>query len=232
MSDLMTRLCGVVLLLLAASCVPPSGLAAEESKSAGVQELLLTFQAAYCGRVDYRGTLGHEVGGGGAVLRQDLIDLTYRRPGFLSLRWKTGTFKGTALLSRLNWNRGSLLIRLGNWFDYLTFNVPPTEVGEPFVPGLKDLSEWLTALYSLTQRPATDRSLRQLEVRTADPNLAEGQVLLLVPAFLIPFRDNTVSTYEFVIERGTGVPMELVLRGAGGDIRQRMTYVDLQMNVG
>jgi outer membrane lipoprotein-sorting protein len=97
---------------------------------------------------------------------------------------------------------------------------------------LKDLSEWLTALFSLAQRPVSDRSLRQLELRTVDPSLADGQVLLVVPAFLIPFRDNTVSTYEFVIERGTGIPMELVLRGAAGDIRQRMTYTDLQINVG
>src|SRR5262249_32606430 len=36
----------------------------------------------------------------------------------------------------------------------------------------------------------------------------------------------------FVIERGTGVPVELVLRGAGGGGRQRLTYTDLQINGG
>ncbi len=90
----------------------------------------------------------------------------------------------------------------------------------------------MTALTTLAQRPALDPSLKLLEVHLSDPTLEEGQVLLSVPAFLIPFRDNTVSTYEFVIERGTGVPVELVLRGAGGEVRQRLTYTDLQVNGG
>ena len=208
-----------------AAAAPPADSFAE------VHEVLAQCQAAYYRLVDYRGTLRHEVREGGAVLRQDSIDVVFRKPGFLSLRWQTGLYKGTALLARPAWNQGNLLITLGGWFDFVTLSVPPTEVGEPFVPGLKDVSEWLTALLALAQRPASDRSLRLVELQTRDPNLAEGQVLLLVPAFLIPFRDNTVTTYEFVIERGTGVPLAVVLRGSAGEVRQRLTYTDLQINV-
>ncbi|MBI3302075.1 MAG: DUF1571 domain-containing protein [Deltaproteobacteria bacterium] len=220
------------LVLVVAVVVVLSPTLALADSFAEVQEILAQCQAAYHRLVDYRGTLRHEVREGGPAARQDLIDATFRKPAFLSLRWQTGLYKGTTLLARPAWNRGNLLIKLGDWFDYLTLSVPPTEVGEPFVPGLKDVSEWLTALTALAQRPAWDRSLRQIETRTTDPNLAEGQVLLSVPAFLIPFRDNTVSSYDFVIERGTGVPMELVLRGGGGEVRQRLTYTDLQVNVG
>src|SRR5215475_4975376 len=120
MSELIVRLGRVVLFWVAGSLVPQGGLAAEEGRAAEVQEILLQCQSAYYRLVDYRGTVRHEVGEGGTVLRQDLIELTFRRPGFLAMRWKTGVFKGTALLSRPNWNRGSLLIRLGDWFDYLT----------------------------------------------------------------------------------------------------------------
>ena len=189
-------------------------------------------EAAYHRLVDYRGTLRREVWEGQAAAQREDIEVAFRKPTFLSLRWRTGIYKGTELLSRPAWNQGNLLIKLGDWFDYITVSLPPIDVGEPFVPMLKDVSEWLTALAMLAQRPALDPSLRLVEVRLADPTLAEGQALLSVPAFLIPFRDNTVSTYEFVIERGTGVPVELVLRGAGGEIRQRLTYTDLQINVG
>jgi hypothetical protein len=65
-----------------------------------------------------------------------------------------------------------------------------------------------------------------------DPNVSEDHIVLVVPAFLVPFRDNSVSTYEFVIERGTGMPVELTLRGPGGEIRQRSVYQDLQINIG
>jgi outer membrane lipoprotein-sorting protein len=221
-----------VLGLVVVVLVPRTAAADRGEPLAAVREVLAQCQAAYHRLVDYRGTLRHEVGEGGALLRQDHIEATFRKPAFLSLRWQTGIFKGTTLLSRPAWNRGNLLIQLGEWFEYLTLSIPPTEVGDPFVPGLKDVNEWLTALTALAQRPASDRSMRQVELRTADPSLAEGQVLLLVPAFLIPFRDNTVSIYEFVIERGTGVPLELVLRGASGEVRQRMVYTDLQVNVG
>jgi len=64
------------------------------------------------------------------------------------------------------------------------------------------------------------------------PNVSEDHIVLDVPAFLVPFRDNSVSTYEFVIERGTGMPVELTLRGPGGEIRQRSVYQDLQINIG
>jgi hypothetical protein len=126
------------------------------------------------------------------------------------------------------------MMRLGEGFDYITVSVPSTEVGEPFSPGLKDLNEWLSALVSLAQRPITDRSLRLVEVRQGSPQgpEAKGRIILNVPAFLIPFRDNAVASYEFVIERGTGMPRELALRGAGGEIRQRMVYTRLHVNTG
>jgi hypothetical protein len=197
-----------------------------------VQEALAQCQAAYYRLVDYRGTLRREVWEGEQAPRRDEIDVVFRKPTFLSLRWRSGLHKGTELLTRPGWNQGNLFIRLGDWFSYVTVSMPPVDVGEPFVPMLKDVSEWLTALAALAQRPALDPSLRLVEVRLTDPALAEGQVLLVIPAFLIPFRDNTVAAYEFVIERGTGVPVELVLRGAGGEVRQRLTYSDLQINVG
>lgn len=197
-----------------------------------VLEVLSQCQAAYYRLEDYRGTLIHEIDESGAPSRQETIEAAFRKPGFLSLRWQSGLYKGTTLLTRPAWNQGNFLIKLGEWFDYIMISMPATEVGEPFVPGLKDVSEWLTALVSLAQRPVTDRSLHLVEVRSQAPNLPEGKVLLSVPAFLIPFRDNTVATYEFAIERGTGIPVELILRGAGGEVRQRISYTDLQTNVG
>lgn len=199
---------------------------------AELQEVLLQCQSAYYRLVDYRGLLRHEVWEGGELLRADEIEATFRKPSFLALHWQTGIFKETKLVSRPSWNRGNLLIQLGGWFDFLTLSIPPTEVGEPFVPGVKDVSEWLAALTVLARRSAADRSLRQVELRTREPNLPEGHVALLVPAFLVPFRDNSVAVYEFVIEQGTGMPTEVVLRGAGGEIQQRMIYRDLQINIG
>jgi outer membrane lipoprotein-sorting protein len=228
MNYLLRTACGILLITLG-SFRAASG--ASDSLSA-LQEVLIQSEAAYHRLVDYRGTLRREVWEGKAAARLEDIEVTFRKPGFLSLRWRTGIYKGTELLSRPAWNQGNLLIKLGDWFDYITVSLPPIDVGEPFVPMLKDVSEWLTALSMLAQRPALDPSLRLVEVQLVNPTLAEGQVLLSVPAFLIPFRDNTVSSYEFIIERGTGVPVELVLRGAGGEIRQRLTYTDLQINVG
>ena len=197
-----------------------------------LQEILQQCHGAYLRLVDYKGVLRQEVWEGGEPVREDEIEATFRKPSYLILQWQSGIFKGTKLVSRPSWNRGNLLIQLGGWFDFLTLDIPATEVGEPFVPGVKDLSEWLTALSVLAQRSVSDRSLRQVELRTKDPNLTEGHVLILVPAFLIPFRDNNVSMYEFMVERGTGMPKELVLRGAAGEIRQRISYRELQVNVG
>jgi hypothetical protein len=178
---------------------------------------------------DYRGTLRRESKEGS---EDDLIEVIFRKPLFLFLRWQAGVYKGTTLLTRPDRNRGDLEVALGEWFSFVSARIPVTEVGEPFVPSLKDVSEWLAALVSLAQRPPTDRSLRLVELRTGDVTVGEGRVLLIVPAFLIPFRDDAVSSYEFVIERGTGMPLELILRGAGGEIRQHLTYTDLQVNVG
>jgi hypothetical protein len=197
-----------------------------------LQEVLLQCQAAYYRLADYRGILRHEIWEKGEVVRDDEIEIIFRKPSFLTLRWQSGMFKGTMLVSRPFWNRGNFLIQLGGWFDFLILSIPSTEIGDPFVPSIKDVSEWLAALSMLAQRSVTDRSLRQVELRPKDPNMAEGHVVLLVPAFLVPFRDNNVSIYEFVVERGTGMPTELVLRGPGGEIRQRVVYRELQTNIG
>jgi outer membrane lipoprotein-sorting protein len=197
-----------------------------------VIKVLAQCQEAYYRLEDYRGMVLHTIREADGSVREERIEVAFRKPGFLSLRWQSGLYKGTALLARPGWNQGNLLLRLGEWFDFITVSIPATEMGEPFVPAVRDMSDWLTALTSLMQRPVTDRSLRMVEVQTVAANLPEGQVRLSIPAFLIPFRDNAVSTYEFVIERGTGVPTELVLRGAGGEVRQRVTYTDVQVNVG
>ena len=197
-----------------------------------VIKVLAQCQEAYYRLEDYRGTVLHTVREADGSEREERIEVAFRKPGFLSLRWQTGLYKGTVLLARPGWNQGNLLLRLGEWFDFVTVSVPATEMGEPFVPAVRDMNDWLTALTSLMQRPVTDRSLRMVEAQTVAANLPEGQVRLSIPAFLIPFRDDAVSTYEFVIERGTGIPTELVLRGAGGEVRQRVTYTDVQVNVG
>jgi len=212
----------------------PSGALGEggEERFGEVLQVLAQCQEAYYRLEDYRGTLVHEVGEASGATREERIEVMFRKPGFLSLGWQSGPYKGTKLLVRPGWNQGNLLLQLGEWFDYVTVSMAATEVGEPFVPALRDLSEWLTALVALAQRPVTDRSLRMLTVYAVAPNLPEGKILLSVPAFLIPFRDNTVATFEFVIERGTGLPSELILRGVRREVRQRLTYTDLQVNVG
>jgi hypothetical protein len=182
--------------------------------------------------MDYQGTLQREVWNGALLPHRDEIAVLFRKPRFLSLRWQAGLYEGTTLLERPGRNQGNLLLTLGGWFAYVTIRLPPIEVGEPFVPSLKDMSEWLTALLPLARRSASDRSLQHVEVRTEDPHLAEGRLVLSVPAFLIPFRDDAVAVYEFEIERGTGIPFALTLRGVGGEVRQRLTYTDLQVNVG
>lgn len=197
-----------------------------------VLDILLQCQTTYYRLEDYEGTLEHEVEEGRGGPRRETLEVMFKKPGFLSVQWRSGLYKGTVVSMRPGGNRGNLTIRLGEGFDYVTVSVPATDVGEPFTPGLKDLSEWLSALVFLAQRPITDRSLRLVEVRRAEPQAPEGRVILSVPAFLIPFRDNSVASYEFTIERGTGVPMELVLRGAGGEIRQRMIYTRLHVNSG
>ncbi len=218
----------LVVVVLVLSVEPAHG-----DQFAEVQEVLTQCQSAHYRLGDYRGMVRHEVVDGGNIIREDEIEVTFRKPSFLALHWKEGLFKGTTLLSRPAWNRGNLLIHLGEWFDFLTLNLPLTDVSEPFTPSLRDLNEWLTALAMLAQRlTAADRSLRQVKIRTNDPNISTDHVVLVVPAFLVPFRDNRVSTYEFVIERGTGVPVELALRGSGGEVRQRLVFHDLQVNIG
>ena len=204
-----------------------------------VLDILLQCQTTYYRLEDYQGTLRRDIEGRDGSSRQETLEVVFRKPGFLSVRWQSGLYKGTTLLIRPEVNLirpevnpGNVLIRLGEGFDYVTVNAPATEVGEPFTPGLKDLNEWLTALVLLAQRPVTDRSLRSVEVRHPSPQDPDGRFILSVPAFLIPFRDNSVAAYEFAIERGTGIPMELALRGAGGEVLQRMVYTSLHINTG
>ncbi|MSQ48720.1 MAG: DUF1571 domain-containing protein [Deltaproteobacteria bacterium] len=225
-------LLGLTLLLF---LPPASGLAQngkEVDQLAEVLKVLAQCREAYYRLDDYRGTVLHIVREADGETREERIEVAFRKPGFLSFRWESGLHKGTALLARPRWNQGNLMLRLGGWFDFLTISVPATELGEPFQPAVRDMSDWLTALAALAQRPVTDRSLRMVEVQMVAPYLAEGKMRLSVPAFLIPFRDNMVSTYEFIIERGTGIPTELTLRGVGGEARQQVLYTNLQVNVG
>ena len=197
-----------------------------------LQEILGACQAAYHRLVDYRGTLRHEVFEKGGGVRQHEIAVTFRKPGFLHMEWQAGLYSGTTLLTRPTRTLAAVFIRLGGWFDYVRVSLPPTEVDAPFSPALRDVNAWLYALRALHQRPVEDRSLQRVQLQPGDPQLAEGRVILSVPAFLIPFRDDTVSVYDFMIERGTGVPYELVLRGPAGEVLQRLSYTDLQINAG
>ena len=198
-----------------------------------VHDVLAECHAAYQRLGDYQGTLRHEVWEEGGGVRRHDISVTFRKPAFLHLRWQTGLHAGTILLTRPTRAPGPILIRLGGWFEYVTMSIAPTaEIGDLFAPALKDVNAWLYALRELARRPAAHPSLQLVEVHPGDPQLAEGRVILSVPSFLIRFRDNTVDTYEFVIERGTGIPFEMVLRGASGELRQRLTYLDLQVNIG
>ena len=197
-----------------------------------VQDLLTECRAAYFRLTDYRGTLRRETWTSGHEPHQEEIRVLFRKPGFLVLDWQTGPYAGTTLQARPGWNNGNFLLTLGGWFNYVKVSVPLIGLSEPFVPNLKDVHEWLGALLALSRRPASDRSLQLVRARTNDPQLEDGQILLSVPAFLIPFRDNAVAVYEFIIERGTGLPVGLTLRGPRGEIRQRLVYSTLEVNTG
>ena len=227
----MTRLVPMMLYTLSLVLFIPGGAAAEATEMR-VQEILTECQAAYHRLVDYRGTLRHEIWEKGGAQRQHEIAVTFRKPSSLLMQWQSGLYRGTTLLTRPTRALGTVFIRLGGWFDYVRVSIPSTEISDPFAPALKDVNAWLYALRALSQRSSADRSLQLVALQPGDPQLAEGRVILSVPAFLIPFRDNTVATYEFVIERGTGLPLELILRGASGEVRQRLSYTDLQVNIG
>ncbi len=228
----MIRLVSMLLCALSLVLLGTRGAVAEAEEETRVRQLLAECQAAYHRLVDYRGTLRHEVWEKGGVHRQHDIEVTFRKPAFLLMQWQSGLYNGTTLLTRPTRAMGTIFIRLGGWFDYVRVSIPPTEISDPFAPALKDVNAWLYALRELSQRPSADRSLQLVALQPGDPELAEGRVILSVPAFLIPFQDNTVATYEFVIERGTGLPLELILRGASGEVRQRLSYMDLQVNTG
>lgn len=202
------------------------------STGTAVQTLLAQCRAAYFRLVDYRGTLQHEIYPPGREPQRQEIAVLYRKPGFLSMHWQSGLYAGSTLLARPGWNNGNFLIRLGGWFDFVQINAPLIEIGHPFIPSLKDVHEWLSALLALSRRPASDRSLKLVHIRTDDREFPDGQLVLSVPAFLIPFWDNTVAVYEFVIEKGTGMPVALTLRGRHGEVFQRLSYTDLQVNSG
>src|SRR5262245_5317871 len=156
----------------------PSLAAGPPDSFATVQAILAQCQAASYRVVDYRGTLHREMWEGGGAPRLDDIEVVFRKPTFLSLRWQSGLYKGTELLTRPGWNRGNLFIKLGDWFSFITISLPPVDAAEPFVPMLKDVSEWLTALAMLAERSPLDPRLRVVEVRLTDQTLAEGQGVL------------------------------------------------------
>lgn len=201
-------------------------------QGATVATVLQESTAAYHRLVDYRGTLKHRIWKKGGVYDEHEIEVTFRKPGFVRMEWRTGLYEDTTLITRPTRAFRAVFIKLGGWFDFLRVAVPTTEVSEPFSPALKDINAWLYALRALHQRPVKDRSLQLLRLQTVDPEIADGRIILTVPAFLIPFRDNTVDTYEFAIEKGTGLPLELVLRGASGEVQQRISYLNLETNIG
>ncbi len=197
-----------------------------------VREVLTRCAEAHTQLLDYRGIVQQEIWETPSTLQREVIAVLFQKPASLYLRWQEGIYQDTELLTRYDWNQGNLLIQLGGWFSYLTVNVHPTEVGEPFITLTKDLREWLAVLSNLARRPASDRVFRFIDAHREEvPGEAE-KVVLEVPAFLIPFRDDSVFIYQFVIELERGVPVEMVLRGVDGEVRQRISYIDLQINVG
>lgn len=201
-------------------------------QKATVATVLRQSTAAYYRLVDYRGTLKHRIWEKGGAYNEHEIEVAFRKPAFLRMEWQTGLYEDTTLITRPTRAFRAVFIKLGGWFDFLRVAVPTTEISEPFSPALKDINAWLHALRALHQRPLQDRSLQLLRLQVVDPEIADGRVILTVPAFLIPFRDNAVDTYEFTIEKGTGLPLELVLRGASGEVQQRISYLDLETNIG
>lgn len=197
-----------------------------------VREVLSRCAETYARLLDYRGVVRQEVWDTPTTSRREVVTVLFRKPAFLYLRWQEGLYQDTELLTRYDWNQGNLLIQLGGWFSYVSVNVLPTEVGEPFVTFTKDLSEWLAALNDLARRPASNRVFRFIDAHRDEVPGEAGKVVLEVPAFLIPFRDDAISIYQFVIELERGVPVEMVLRGVGGEVRQRITFTDLQINAG
>ena len=178
----------VVLLFSPVSSIAQGAI--EEDRFGEVIKVLAQCREAYYRLEDYRGTVLYTVREADGETQEERIEIAFRKPGFLSLRWVSGLYKGTTLLARPGWNQGNLMLRLGEWFDFLTINVPATEMGEPFQPALRDMSDWLTALTALAQRPVTDRSLRMVEVQTVAPNLPEGKIRLSVPA--LPYRHTNL----------------------------------------
>jgi len=69
-----------------------------------VQEILTECRAAYFRMTDYRGRLHREslitAWTLGQEPYQEEIEVVFRKPGFLSLEWKSGLYAGTTLLAR------------------------------------------------------------------------------------------------------------------------------------
>ena len=72
-----------------------------------VLDILLQCQAAYYRLEDYQGVIHSEATEGNEGLRQETLDIAFRKPGFLLLRWQSGIYKGTTLTVRPDWNRGT-----------------------------------------------------------------------------------------------------------------------------
>ena len=196
-----------------------------------LREALARCAATYDRLRDYRGVVEREVWDDPNHPRRDVIAIRFRRPSSLRLEWREGLYRGTTVVADAAWDPGALRVRLGGWFDYLTVSMPLTAVHEPFITATKDLSEWLSALSDLLRRSASAPVARLLRVR--EEAGAPGRVILELPAFLVPFQtDEEVMVYEMVIDLYRGVPVELALRGVGGEVRQRVRYVELETNVG
>jgi hypothetical protein len=60
------------------------------------------------------------------------------------------------------------LFTWGDWFDFVTLNLPPTDVGSPY-SWIKDLSEWLSALAMLSQRLTPGLGAAAEKLRMHDP---------------------------------------------------------------
>jgi outer membrane lipoprotein-sorting protein len=207
--------------------------AGAQSQGALLREVLQRCAATYDGLRDYRGTIEREVWDNPLEVRRELIAVRFRRPSSLRLEWIEGLYRGTTVVAHAAWDPGALRIRLGGWFDFLTLRMPLTAVHEPFITATKDLSEWLSALSYLMRRSASERVLRSIRVRTEADGEGGQRAVLEVPAFLVPFQtDEAVMVYEIAVDLERWVPVELLLRGVGGEVRQRVRYAELEMNVG
>ena len=58
-----------------------------------VLDILLQCQTTYYRLEDYQGTLRRDIEGRDASSRQETLEVVFRKPGFLSVRWQSGLYK-------------------------------------------------------------------------------------------------------------------------------------------